>query len=711
MSGERLLSQGRYVEAARAFEREHRYGEALSAYRQGRAWSEVGRLLFSEARYGEAARAHLMGVPDSVRRGGRPDEASRRAMRSAAVAFGRAGDPGDAAALYILLGERERAADTLRRAGRRAEAVHVLQGGDVDADPLGRVRSKANPFAAARTPAQALTALRSVDPREPRYPEAARRAAMIAWQHDQLDMELDHWLGPWLRAQGVKRAPEDLQPLYSLGLLYVRHQLPENGEIAFRACLEVEPSLEMARHQLSRILDAREKKDISRLNKILEEDQAFRSAADPTGGAPDFANLPKLPELPDLPSLPELPSLDSLPAVDVEPPTRTMSHPGQRVPRPPSLRTPRPSAGPRTLSSPGQRAPQPPSRGPRTLSSPGQRIPTNRAGRPTTSPGFYRSSPASRVPEAPEPATITLELDDAHVHAITSESPLDPRQLQPGDRIAERYEVEKVLGRGGMGVVFAVTDRMLDEEVALKIISRPAGNDAEVKRFKEEMKICRRLQHPNIVRVFEFGAWRGNYFLTMELLDGEDLEGVIAKQGGPLPLLEAMPLLLQACDGLYAAHKDGIIHRDIKPPNLFVAGGGKTLKLMDFGIAKGAGSVDATLTAAGTVVGSPAYIAPERLFGKGRDTPQSDLYSLGIVIYEVLTGKPPFEAPELPALFMQHVNQAPEPLRRRNPLVPETLEAAVLKLLAKDPEERFPDARSLRKVLESSWGEILRAGI
>lgn len=707
MSGERLLSQGRYVEAGRAFEREHRYGEALSAYRQGRAWSEVGRLLFSEARYGEAARAHLMGVPDSVRRGARPDEPARRAMRSAAVAFTQAGDTADAAALYIMLGERERAADVLRRTGRRAEAVHVLQGGEVNADPLGRVRSKANPFATARTPGQALAALKSVDAREPRYAEAARRAAMIAWQHDQLDFELDHWLGPWLRASGVKRSPEDLQPLYSLGLLYVRQGLPENGELAFRACLEIEPTLEMARHQLARILEARDKKDITGLNKILEEDRAFRKAADPAGNAPDYANLP---ELPDLPALPELPSLDSLPAVEPVPTPsrppdrgpRTVTSPGKRVQRPPL------STSPRTLSSPAAR---PPSRGPRTLSTPGQRVPTNRAGRPTTSPGFYRSSPATRVPEPPEPATITLELEDSVVHAITSESPLDPRQLQPGDRIAERYEVEKVLGRGGMGVVFAVTDRMLEEQVALKIISRPEGNDAEVKRFKEEMKICRRLQHPNIVRVFEFGAWRGNYFLTMELLDGEDLEGVLKRQGGPLPLIEAMPLMLQACDGLYAAHKDGIIHRDIKPPNLFVAGGGKTLKLMDFGIAKGAGSVDATLTAAGTVVGSPAYIAPERLFGQGRDTPQSDLYSLGIVIYEVLTGTPPFQAPELPALFMQHVNQAPEPLRRRNPLVPATLEEAVLKLLAKDPADRFPDARSLRRALESAWGEVLRSGI
>ena len=167
--------------------------------------------------------------------------------------------------------------------------------------------------------------------------------------------------------------------------------------------------------------------------------------------------------------------------------------------------------------------------------------------------------------------------------------------------------------------------------------------------------------------------------------------------------------MIQACDGLGAAHKEGVLHRDIKPGNLFVLDEGRTLKVMDFGIAK-AQRVEGSLTATGTLVGSPAYIAPERLRGDGGDGVAADLYALGVVMYQLVTGVLPFQAREMPALFMQHISEAPTPPSRRNPLVPAAVETIVLTLLSKDPADRYASCRALRKAVEAAWGETLRVG-
>ena len=287
---------------------------------------------------------------------------------------------------------------------------------------------------------------------------------------------------------------------------------------------------------------------------------------------------------------------------------------------------------------------------------------------------------------------------------------VDPGTIRTGDVIAERYIVDAMIGRGGMGMVFRVTDQMLEEPVALKIFDRSSSSrDTDLARFKDEMKICRRLAHENIVNVFEFGAWAGNWFLTMELLQGRDLEAILLGTGGPLPLTEALPLMIQACDGLGAAHRAGVVHRDVKPPNLFVIEEGRKLKVMDFGIAK-AGRADVGLTQTGTLVGSPAYIAPERLHGEGKESPASDLYALGVVIYQLVTGVLPFQAREMPVLFMQHLQESPIPPSRRNPVLTPDVDAVVLKLLEKDPERRFRSCIQLRKALERLWRDALRAG-
>lgn len=648
MSGDRLLAQGRWAEAARAFERERRVDDAVRAYRQAGEWGEAGRVLFGVQRYREAAAVLLAGVPEGVRRGERPSEDVVRLLRSAAVAFHRAGDPVEAASLYARLGERDRAADVLRRAGRSAEAVRVLQGQALAVDPLrGPARAASVPRASVPRASEprasvprgprpgvvppttvegALALLMTRASHEPGYADAARRAVELAWSNDVLGFELDQWLAPWVRGGMLHpHGTADLRPLFQLATLYQRKDMPEAAEKTLETLLRLNPGLVEARELLAELRAWRHDGGSEELARILEEDRSFH-------GGPERRERGELAPLPSLPSLPDLPSISDL-DLD-ERPTR----------------------------------------------------------------------PASPPLDAADITTRTMRME----RPTEDDVPLDPRSIQAGDLIAGRYTVDRLLGRGGMGVVLRVTDTMLEEDVAMKIIAKPDGTDRDVARFKEEMKICRRLVHPSIVRVFEFGAWRGNHFLTMELLDGHDLERMIARAGGPLDPLVVLPLMIQACDGLAAAHKQGVIHRDIKPPNLFVIDEGKTLKVMDFGIAKAGAERDHSLTATGTLVGSPYYIAPERLRGDDDVGPASDLYSLGVVLYQALTGNLPFRGPELPALFNQHLSVVPEPPSSRNPRLPESLSGVTMKLLEKRPEDRYPSCRALRRAIEEAWGDVLR---
>ena len=323
---------------------------------------------------------------------------------------------------------------------------------------------------------------------------------------------------------------------------------------------------------------------------------------------------------------------------------------------------------------------------------------------PPPAPSPKRRSPERRTTAAYDDITETNDLPEPARRR--SEPPVKPTALAVGDLVADRYEVQGLLGQGGMGVVLHVTDTMLGEDVAMKLVYRESGvREEDKERFKSEMRICRRLVHPSVVRVFEFGMWRGSLFLTMELLEGTDLDAVLKSSREPLPVIRSLHLLMQACDGLGAAHAMGVVHRDVKPQNLFVMKDGQTLKVMDFGIAQPR-SVDHTLTQTGAIVGSPAYLAPERLRGDPA-IPASDLYALGCVAYQMLTGVHPFRAPELAALFVQHLQSAPTPPRRLNGALPVDVERLVLRLLEKEPSRRFGSANELRRALTMAWRAVL----
>lgn len=267
------------------------------------------------------------------------------------------------------------------------------------------------------------------------------------------------------------------------------------------------------------------------------------------------------------------------------------------------------------------------------------------------------------------------------------------RVFPPGHLISGRYEVKERIGRGGSATVLRVLDRELEEPCALKVFHL-TGSEADLQRFKREVSLSRKIVHENVVKLYDIGSEAEHYFLTMELLEGEDL-GSHIKRAVPQPP-RALQLLMEACAGLQAAHARGVVHRDVKPANLFVQRAGP-LKVMDFGIAKPA---DATaLTSTGIFLGTPQFVSPEQVRGK-EVGPTTDLYSLGVVMYLLFTGTLPFADRDIYALLMKHATEQPEAPSKRNATIPPLLESLILSCLEKDPRRRPESADEVRDTLQ-----------
>ncbi len=273
--------------------------------------------------------------------------------------------------------------------------------------------------------------------------------------------------------------------------------------------------------------------------------------------------------------------------------------------------------------------------------------------------------------------------------------------LSPGDVVSNRYEIQRELGRGGMAAVYQAYDRELDEAIALKFFFAGEATPDLVKRFKQELLLSRKLAHPNIVAVYDIGTHRGCKFMSMELLEGETLSQKIEDE---IPLTDGLDYLIQACAGLQVAHTQGIVHRDIKPDNLFVTKSG-VLKVMDFGIAKH--QTGPAMTRAGFMAGTPEYIAPEQISSFASVTHAADIYAMGVVIFEVVTGKVPFTHSELMPLLQMHLSDEPPSLRTINPELPMALDMTVAQCLKKQPEERFESVEKLGKTLAALRKEML----
>jgi serine/threonine-protein kinase len=272
-------------------------------------------------------------------------------------------------------------------------------------------------------------------------------------------------------------------------------------------------------------------------------------------------------------------------------------------------------------------------------------------------------------------------------------------QLRPGATFAGRYEVKEVLGVGGMGVVYRAFDRELQEPVAIKTLKPEAmtGGTVALDRFKQEIRLARKIAHRNVVRTYDLGEQNGMYYLTMEYVEGTSLKQLIVSRG-KLPVAVALTVGKQLCRALEVAHAEGVIHRDIKPQNIVVEPSG-FLKVMDFGIARLANPPKGKgLTEAGMSIGTPDYMSPEQLSGMELD-PRADLYAAGVVLFECVTGKVPFEAETTWALVAKHLEEQPPDPRDSNPEVPGPLAVVILKAMAKKPGDRYASAAEMHDAL------------
>ena len=283
--------------------------------------------------------------------------------------------------------------------------------------------------------------------------------------------------------------------------------------------------------------------------------------------------------------------------------------------------------------------------------------------------------------------------------------PIDPLL---GHVFDEKYRLDARLGGGGMGTVYRATHLLIDRPVAIKVLSqRFVGDETAQQRFRREARAAGRMQHANAVSVTDFGATADGYlYIVMELLEGQTLRDVLMREG-PLDVARAVSIMLQTCAAVAAAHDAGLIHRDLKPANILIAQRPDTpavVKVLDFGVAKFAVEEQAdddyqTLTQVGALIGTPRYMSPEQCSGSGPVTPASDVYSLGIILYEMLSGAPPFNAETPLAIVFRQVSAPPPPLPAT---VPEKLRAIVERALAKDPAKRFLNAEELREELLSA---------
>jgi eukaryotic-like serine/threonine-protein kinase len=277
------------------------------------------------------------------------------------------------------------------------------------------------------------------------------------------------------------------------------------------------------------------------------------------------------------------------------------------------------------------------------------------------------------------------------------------RPPQPGDLIADRYELEELVGTGGMSSVFRAHDRQLDRRVAIKILHEHYAEDPEyLERFRREARAVAKLSHPNIVTVIDRGDDDGRQYIVFEHVEGENLKE-LALRSGRLPVGRALELALAVADGLSFAHDHGLVHRDVKPQNVLLSREGE-VKVTDFGIARSL-HMEHGVTQTGTVLGTGEYLAPEQASGKPVSA-ATDVYSLGVVLWELLAGDVPFVGENFVAVALRHVNEPPPSLRERRPDVTPRLEAAVDRALAKDPAHRFPSMTAFAKELRACLAEV-----
>jgi serine/threonine protein kinase len=270
---------------------------------------------------------------------------------------------------------------------------------------------------------------------------------------------------------------------------------------------------------------------------------------------------------------------------------------------------------------------------------------------------------------------------------------IDADTLEPGAMLVERYRIMRHVGKGGFGAVILVEDTVVGEEIILKFLNRAvAADDNMIERFKHELRYARRITHENVIRIHDFLTLKKSYAISMEYFPSHSLSEELKQ--GPVSLKRGLKIVWDICRGLSAAHQVGVVHRDIKPPNILINDSG-LVKVVDFGLAA-LSHADARLTRTGVLLGTPTYMAPEQVRARTIDA-RTDIYSLGVIMYELFTGRPPYVADDPMAILFQHVEGNPTPPRQLKPDIPAAVEAIILKAMWVDPAKRFQSMDDLRR--------------
>ena len=285
-------------------------------------------------------------------------------------------------------------------------------------------------------------------------------------------------------------------------------------------------------------------------------------------------------------------------------------------------------------------------------------------------------------------------MPDVHMHSPNVAHPLSAQAMAV---LSQRYEILGEAGHGSMGSVYKARDRETGETVALKLLKPEIASDQMMMdRFKNELLFARKITHKNVCRFHEFNRTGGVAYTSMEFVEGESLRSVLNRFGG-LPVRKALEVAQQICSGLQEAHAQGIVHRDLKPENVMIDAQGN-VKIMDFGIAR---SMEAGTRLTGSMVGTPAYMAPEQVAGKAVDY-RTDVYSLGLILYEIFTGTPAFQAENAVAIALKQMRESPAPPHELEPTISAAVERAVLKCIEKEPSRRFQSVADLKNALKGS---------
>jgi eukaryotic-like serine/threonine-protein kinase len=280
----------------------------------------------------------------------------------------------------------------------------------------------------------------------------------------------------------------------------------------------------------------------------------------------------------------------------------------------------------------------------------------------------------------------------------TSRSAMPTTLLSLAAALEGRYQILSELGRGGMGIVYQAYDKQLKDQVAIKLLSPLLSTDNDaLERLTREVSLARRVTHPNVIRIHDIGEVNGLHYVSMEYFGGMNLKEHL-KRSGSLSLLNAYQILSQICDGLEAAHSQGVIHRDLKSQNVIVGPAGQ-IKIIDFGLASSIHMEG--MTATGLIMGTPEYMSPEQVSGKHVDE-RADIYALGVILFEMLTGRVPFTGDSPIAIGFQQLKDPPPSPRSINPQIPEDVEKIIFKALEKNPTHRYRNVDELRKDFESA---------